>query len=240
MKKIFLVGLASLIIFVSGCISGTGQFTGPCETGSGNMISKDFEISGFTGVVLEVPATLFVTQGPTSLRIEAENNIIELINVGIQGGRLRISSNRCFSKIQPINVHVSMEDIDSLAISGSGKVIGQNKITAEKLVLSVAGSGSYDLEVDVDEIRTDISGSGKASLRGSADSHNSVISGSGDIRAFDLITKTSSIRISGSGNGEVHASQQLDITITGSGTVLYKGNAYINQNVFGSGKVRKV
>jgi hypothetical protein len=49
------------------------------------------------------------------------------------------------------------------------------------------------------------------------------------------------VRISGSGDVEISVKAELDASISGSGTVNYKGNPnHVNSNALGSGIVRRV
>src|SRR5690606_40314630 len=76
---------------------------------------------------------------------------------------------------------------------------------------------------------------------GSADVAEINISGSGKLRGADFSTRVARVRITGSGDVEIAASEEIDAQITGSGTVLYKGDpARVNSHSTGSGKVRKL
>ena len=116
-------------------------------------------------------------------------------------------------------------------------MITQGKIVVDDLNMSVSGSG--DLEVDVDGSGIDgrISGSGKILAEGTADNIELSISGSGKFSGENLKAKTASARISGSGNAKVYATEEVEASISGSGTVYYKGDPkrkYANSS--GSGK----
>jgi hypothetical protein len=54
-----------------------------------------------------------------------------------------------------------------------------------------------------------------------------------------LTSKTTTAEISGSGTGNVVASNALDVKISGSGTLTYSGNPQVSQTVSGSGKLIK-
>ena len=59
--------------------------------GSGNTASETRDVSGFTEVSLEVPSTLYIEQGDTeSLTIEADDNVLELIETEVVGSRLTL------------------------------------------------------------------------------------------------------------------------------------------------------
>jgi hypothetical protein len=86
-----------------------------------------------------------------------------------------------------------------------------------------------------------ISGSGKISATGSSDKVKTSISGSGKLLAADFATKSCHVRISGSGDVEINVKDELDASISGSGSVSYKGDpSRVNSHSSGSGKVRKM
>lgn len=86
--------------------------------------------------------------------------------------------------------------------------------------------------------RTD--GSGSLRLRGEASDYTATIQGSGSINAFDHATRTTIVTVSGSGTAEVFVTEQLDVTIDGSGNVRYRGDpTNVNQEISGSGTVSK-
>jgi hypothetical protein len=56
-----------------------------------------------------------------------------------------------------------------------------------------------------------------------------------------LTTETCNVRISGSGDVSIHVREELDVTISGSGGVSYRGNpSHVNSHASGSGSVRKL
>ncbi|GHN00674.1 DUF2807 domain-containing protein [Cytophagales bacterium WSM2-2] len=118
-----------------------------------------------------------------------------------------------------IEVKGNCKDFDS-SISGSGKVNAQ-----------VAISGRADVSV---------SGSGKIVARGTANEIKAKISGSGKVLASDLEVSKCQVRISGSGDVEINVKDALDASVSGSGSVTYKGNpSQLNSHSSGSGHVRK-
>ena len=67
------------------------------------------------------------------------------------------------------------------------------------------------------------------------------ISGSGDIEALDMKTKRCDISISGSGDAEVWATDEIKASISGSRDIKYKGDApKVHARASGSGDVRPI
>ena len=75
---------------------------------------------------------------------------------------------------------------------------------------------------------------------GKADSQDIDISGSGSYEALDLESKEAEIDLGGSGKASVNVLDDLDVTISGSGSVQYRGNPTVIQDIRGSGEVRKL
>jgi len=248
--KVSLIVVIILLVGILAVISGflttpIGFLTIPgCVMGSGNVESETRTVDTFHSVELGGWGNLYVTQdGISDIRIEAEDNILPLLQTYVSDNVLVIEHEKfkCIRPVKPVNVYVSMEEVKRLSLSGSGKIIGQTGIISDSLDVRVSGSGDIDLEVDTEELKTTISGSGSAQLKGDATAHDVTISGSGNIQSYDLATEKSTIKVFGSGKSEVSVSDDLDVTIAGSGDVYYKGDpANLNTQISGSGKLEKV
>lgn len=125
-------------------------------------------------------------------------------------------------------------------VSGSGDINLKGK--CKSFNSDVSGSGKVVLFATIDNSASfGVSGSGKIEARGSAENVKTNVSGSGKVLASDLQTNRCEIRISGSGDVEINVKNELDATISGSGSVSYKGNpGKVNSHASGSGKVRKM
>ena len=66
------------------------------------------------------------------------------------------------------------------------------------------------------------------------------MSGSGEVRAADLRTDDTTVRVSGSGNARVNAAKTLAARTSGSGSVLVSGNPQITSSKSGSGTVERL
>jgi len=234
-----------LPILISLTLVGVGVavFLNSGVVGSGNVVEESFELVDFEAVEIMGGGNLYVTQGEEfSVEIEAEDNILENLVVEIDGDELEIGPKKgvYLRNTKPINVRVTMPNVNGLTVTGSGKIIGTEKLVGENVKLVITGSGEIELEIDADELNSKIVGSGDITLVGRADNHVSFIAGSGDVKAFDLETETTEIRISGSGDAEVFASETLDVIINGSGDVSYRGGGVVTQKVNGSGTVSEV
>lgn len=216
----------------------------PFNSVAENVISETRNVDIFHSVDFRGLGDLHLTQGKESgLRLEGERDLLDKCKTYVENGQLIIELDT-WQKIwrrKSINVYITMPAVKGLRINGSGNIIGKSRITSDRLVIRVNGSGDIDLEIEAKELESRISGSGEIRLKGVVKSHEYQISGSGDLKGYDLVTENLKIKISGSGKCEVFVSNKLDVKVSGSGKVYYRGNPKIvNQRISQSGTIRKV
>ncbi|AKB49508.1 hypothetical protein MSBRW_0255 [Methanosarcina barkeri str. Wiesmoor] len=232
--SVFLLGILLLAVVMaeSGCTDYD------CERGSGNVETITRSIEPFHSLDSRISGNVFIEQGNSSLRIEAEDNILPLLETSVENGVLVINEKKCIRPQKTIKIYAGMEEVRSLSLSGSGDIIGTTPIDSENLDLAITGSGNIKLETNASSLKSLISGSGGVLLKGNASSHEINIEGSGSVDAPELRTEVTRVSIRGAGNANVYADRKLDTNISGSGNVFYRGNPEeFNTQVSGSGKV---
>lgn len=207
--------------------------------GEGPKVVRELNLDKFDGFTLSISGTVYVRQGsPQSVEIEAQDNIIANIKTDVSGNIWKIGFDKNVRDHDGVKIWITVPTLTRAGISGSGDIVGESRFTGlGDLDLGISGSGNIRLEFEAKNVSSGISGSGDMDLRGRADSHQVRISGSGDIKAYDLETGASEIRISGSGGCQVNASEDLNISTSGSGDVYYRGRPRVKAKVSGSGEV---
>lgn len=154
---------------------------------------------------------------------------------------------------------ITADDLD-LNVSGSGSLTLEFE-ASDEVQADVSGSGDMNIKGKCAQINSNISGSGKVEMgvttsgsadftvsgsgrivaSGAADVVTANISGSGKVLAADLAANRCEVKISGSGDVEINVKNEIDATISGSGTVSYRGNpGKVNSHSSGSGSLRKM
>jgi hypothetical protein len=212
--------------------------------GNGIITTVTRDINRAENIKLAGSYDVEITQGPvTSVKVEADENIIPYIITREEGGYLVIKSrdNVSFSSEHDIKIYITTNKLEKLHLAGSGNIIGKNKFTGgNKLELKIAGSGDIKMEVNTPDIEADIAGSGSMTLSGETKDERIKISGVGDFNADQLKAESANVKIAGSGNVKVFADMNLDVSIAGVGSVYYKGSPSIKQHIAGSGEVKKI
>ena len=210
MKKIILV--LTLLMLFAGCKMGG-------ISGSGTRKTEKKEVPAFkaieTGGAFDVEITC---QKPQSVELEADDNLLPLLETDVSDGVLHVGMKQDYHAKKLIAVRIAVPDLNRITISGAGtaRVTG---VKNENFVINSTGAAKIEAkgETKAVEIRN---------------------SGAGLIDAHELRSSKAEVNLSGAGQAEVYASEQLDVTISGVGRVTYAGQPkVINKNISGIGTV---
>ncbi len=210
--------------------------------GSGIILEEIRQLSTFQSITMGISADLFFTVGlAQNFRIIGDENILEIIETTVKPeGTLEIVSPKNYRPTSRVKIFVSMTEANAFSLSGEGTVLGQSPFSTNDLILSVSGSGSMEMDVTAGQITSTISGSGDIRLSGAAAIHTITISGSGKAHALDLESIRCDVLLSGSGECYVSVLQFLNVDISGSGNVNYRGLPSVTSNISGSGQLIKL
>jgi hypothetical protein len=240
MKRLIIIIMLGLTLILSAC---NVTFLGSnMVRGSGIPTSENRTVSGFSGIVLNGSGDAQITKGDSeSLKIEAEDNILPLITSDVVGGKLVIGfkNNTSISTTLPIHFTITVKDLSSVELNGSGSAAVSGAILTSAMTLTLRGSGdvSFDSLVAT-SLTADGNGSGNISLKGGKVTSQTIrVFGSGNFTAPELESQSTTLSIFGSGDAQVWCTSSLDVTIAGSGNVSYFGSPTVNQKIAGSGKV---
>jgi len=208
---------------------------------------QDRHITGFNAISLSASFDVYITQGNTeSVKVNAPASVLKDVLTEVNHGMLNLRiRNHTFNwgdlfGRDRIIVYVTVKSINRLNVSGSGDVFFKDGLSANSFELRLSGSGDVMGRLNVNTLNCGISGSGDIKLSGRANSSAVDITGSGDFSARDLITTSTMIRVSGSGDAGVNASQQIDAHISGSGDIHYTGGARrVSSSISGSGDITR-
>jgi hypothetical protein len=243
MKSLTKILFFSFLIAAAGFASANPHSTAKLVTSE----IVDRHLSGFNAINIAGPFDVKITQGTTeSVKVEAPADAMDHILTEVNNGVLKIYSKHDYFHWgdlfghKKILVYVTIRDVNAINISGSGDAYFKDGLTANSLRLSISGSGDMTGRVEVKTLESSISGSGDMKLAGKAETSTVKVVGSGDFTARDLLTINSSVRVSGSGDAEINASEKVDAAVNGSGDVHYTGAARnINSSKTGSGDISR-
>lgn len=263
-KKVSFVLALSTMFLLSSC------FSFHIVKGDGNLVTKKIDITDYTKIDASngsMTINYVQSEGAPGLEVTMDQNIYDMFEFKVEDNELVIRAKNEFrrSNFRPTEFTITtnsrgLEDVDvsghadfflkspltandlDFSLSGSGTINLNDTVTVNKLETHISGSATLNtLFVKGQAYKGKISGSGTLNLNGAVENTEFSISGSGDVRAFGCQIANMACRISGSGDVEATVSNSIDVSVSGSGRIKYKGTpATINKSISGSGSVVKV
>ncbi len=221
-KKFIATGtVAALALALSGCGIPI-EINIRTVIGSGNVKTEARPVSNISAVTLSGVGELVIQQtGTESLTVEADDNILPIIETRMTGGRLNIGfvPNTVPSRGTQLRYTLTVRSLEDISLSGAGTINAAN-IRADKFTVSSSGAG-------------------KITITGTAGDLNVSLSGAGAFDGAAFESKDAIVQVSGVGSAIVNAQRTLNATVSGIGSVEYIGSPSVSKQVSGIGTVKQ-
>lgn len=235
--KLSLAILPAIVILLS---MGSCKKKIQCVDGNGDFKMETRQTDTFNRIVTNGAFNITFSQASeTRVDVFAESNILPLIQTSVSDQTLlvQVKNDGCYNTPQPVEVTLAAPDLKSVTLSGSETFNGNN-LNLDVLNYETDGSATVNSTLDVNELTVSVNGSGNYNLVGSARKGRFGIAGSGMIFSSAFVQDSCEVVISGSGDAHVYVTKYLNVTISGSGSVYYKGNPdKIDSNITGTGEL---
>ena len=229
--------LTSALLLNTGCHL---NFMNCIKVKGTKMTTETRNPKQFMGIVLEIPAEVYVKLGDESVvEIRAKRRVLDQILTTIDEDNLVLEYDTCISNPDSITIFITTASLNYVNIAGSGGVTSKEILKANEIELKVNGSGDINLKLNASTVHAKINGSGDIRLEGKAATLIGGVNGSGDIRAGKLESTNVKVKINGSGDAKVHAVERLNAKINGSGDIRYRGDPELIESVNGSGSIKR-
>ena len=209
--------------------------------GSGNIVTEKRETGNFKGISVGGSFEVELKTGPViSVEVEADDNLIKLIETRVSGDILKIESKDHYSiNDGHFKVYITAPEIRQIKCSGAANVKALDVLKSDsKISLDASGAGNIKASVDAPEIETEASGAGDIELSGRTREYSARATGSGNIKSGKLLSENTDAEASGAGSVHVHSSVNLKAHASGAGSVYYRGGGNVQKNVSGAGSVK--
>lgn len=231
MQKVIILALAAMFFIAEGTFAQKKEVR---------------NVGSFSKISFGVPGKLYLKQGNTErVELEGDADVLEKVETIINGNHLDIRPKGKMINWnwggKQITAYVTMKNIEGVAVSGSGDIIGEGVFQCNEVELKVSGSGNLTAQANATgAMEASVSGSGNLDVKGKSKSLRSGLSGSGNITLALTAENEASFNISGSGKVEAEgSSESVKISISGSGKILGAdfNTKICNVKIAGSGDV---
>ncbi len=215
---------AAAVIMISGC---------SFMSGSGNIVSTEFMLDGFTSVESGSTCDLSITEGDEfSVKIMSDDNLLDDLDVRMLDQTLMIYL-KPFSSYNNITfeAEVVMPALEELKISGASRFSITGFDTVGTFSIDVSGASDGEVNLDsAENIRTVTSGA--SDLKMSAGEVSGTLdvscSGASDIDLRSLPAGRADVDISGASSVWLNISDAVIGSVSGASSLYYGGGTNIS------------
>ena len=235
--------LAVIVLLALATIACNISVNLPIDTvrGSGDIVTEEYEVSGFDRLSLEGFGQLVIRQGEEeSLTVTTDENILEYVLVNVRSNTLVLDFTEHSLNFQPtdgIRFDLVVKDLSRVGMTGAWNVEADS-LEVDSLRIDLTGAGQVELiDLAAEELEVNLTGAGSLIASGEVKGQDITMSGAGSYTAGDLESETALVRITGVGTATVWATETLDVSITSVGNVIYYGSPQVLSDVSGLGKL---
>ncbi|MDU1903502.1 MAG: head GIN domain-containing protein [Dysgonomonas sp.] len=230
-----LLSITIISLFFISCKEKTVQ-------GDGNVIRHEIEVDIYNEIKVSGAIDVVYEAKPDEaafLEVEADDNIIPLIDIKVKGRTLHIQARESINPSRFI-VYTNSPSLKYIETKGASKIKMLGAVAGDEFKLDLKGTGDFVAENLVfEKAEFKLNGSANMEVAGQVDKAKFEIAGNGNIKATDLSINDVECKIKGNGDLEVHAIEKMSIDISGRGNLSYKGNPQIKkQKIKGAGTVK--
>lgn len=211
MKKLTFSLFAGLLV-LAGCHVGGIM-------GNGHIVTDTRPVADFSEIEANGGFYIEWRNGPPSLSITTDQNLLQYITNENEDHRLRLHSRGNLWPTHHINVVISSPTRAGAKLTGAARLTA-SQLSGHSFAIESTGAAKVTLDGNVDDLVTDMTGASK-------------------LDADSLQVKTATISSTGASRADVKVSESLKVSITGAGKVVYAGNPpTVEKHVSGAGSIR--
>jgi hypothetical protein len=231
----------SVIILAFALLALPAQAQRKQIKGEGELVSQTRQATGFKGINVSGGFAVEIIQGnQESVRLEAQQNLLDNIRTEVKNGVLHIYNEGSISTNKGMKAYITVRELNKVDISGGVKVTGKSTFKSNTFDLDMSGGSKVTLALNTKKLRADMSGASKVELSGQADELVMSMSGSSSVMAAELQANNVRVEASGASKVRVFAKESLYVNASGASKVEYNGNPSVKSDVSGASKISKM
>lgn len=198
---------------------------GRAVTGSGYLTSRELNLSGVTELAVGASFVVRVRIGePEQARIWMDDNLADLVDATVQGGRLRLGLTPGANvRNATLVAEITVRELGQLTASGASQVTLAPELTGDRLGLEASGASQITGRLRVEVIVASVAGASTLALSGQVGQLNLHAAGTSGLRLSGLAVRNLDAELSGASCAAVAVSATLAARTSGASVLRYSG-----------------
>jgi hypothetical protein len=218
-RKFPLILLLPVIYFLPACSMPD------LISGSGNVITKDYDLSGFSSVNASNGFKVKITCSDMySVSVTADDNLFNNLDVRVQNETLKVSLDPAYSYLMATKrIQITMPEINELRLAaGAGGTIIEFP-SAERFLADLSLGSRLDGTLETDSAYFTLSSGSTLELEGSAKEMILQSSAGSSADLTEFIITNGKVNLSSGSSATIHINGTLDVNLSGASTLNYLG-----------------
>ncbi len=245
MKKILLTAvLIGAMFSVSAyvvCVAA--PLLGKNIKGSGHIVTKTLPAPDFDAIDASRAVKVVVSAGASDIRIEADDNLIDLVVAETRGKTLEVTLDKKASNIQNADITVTIPanggKIRSLKASSASKITSDATLRADRFTIEASSAAKIKAAVEAASCSIDASSASKIALAGSAEDFTADLSSASKLDAEKFTAVNASVSTSSAAKADIDCSGKLTASASSGSSIGYTGGCRTSLSKSSGGSVRK-
>ena len=245
MKKILLTAvLIGAMFSVSAyvvCVAA--PLLGKNIKGSGHIVTKTLPAPDFDAIDASRAVKVVVSAGASDIRIEADDNLIDLVVAETRGKTLEVTLDKKASNIQNADITVTMPanggKIRSLKASSASKITSDATLRADRFMIEASSAAKIKAAVEAASCSVNASSASKIALAGSAEDFTADLSSASKLDAEKFTAVNASVSTSSAAKADIDCSGKLTASASSGSSIGYTGGCRTSLSKSSGGSVRK-
>ena len=266
-----MMGRAAFVLAVAALLAGLGLAAGGCDMpstgglgqvgGSGVVVTKHYDFTGFTKVVVESGFQVEIDYADSyDVAVTVDDNLVkEHLKVELDGDTLHVGLAQLWAYHDvTTRARIVLPRLTSLEASGATRATvtkfssrGPLRIEASgastvetagtswgRVTVDVSGASRVEGSATMDELAGDVSGASALGLAGTAGMLRLDVSGGSDLTLLDLRAVNGDLNLSGGSAGQVTVTGLLKVDASGGSRLEYGGGPQVSADVSGGADVK--
>lgn len=208
-------------------------FTLCCSSVQAQAI-KEVPLSNFTGISVSDGIEVFLSKGISeSAKIVALDYLVDGVDIRQNNGMLEVKWKTQKSKSRKwlnrtAKVYLSFKEIATLEINNGSSVRTNNKLSANKLSVTVSSGAIITADLDCEELDLQTSSGASAVLTGSTGDLKLQSTTSSLVNATGLRVEKAIVNTGSAAKVKLQVSKKLEVTAGSGSEISYKGNPEVD------------
>ena len=198
----------------------------PGVRGNGEVVIENRTINeSFSAIKATEGLNVYLTQSDNeSIKVEADENLQELILTEVEDGVLKIHTKENIGNSTSKKVHISFKDISSITSTSGSNIYATNTINVDRLDLKSTSGSNMKLDVNTTDLNCKSTSGSNLKLSGKTIKLVAEATSGSNMKAADLMAESSEVKGTSGANITVNSSKELYARASSGSNVKYYGN----------------